>query len=85
MFPCLYKSVKELDMIRMNGDGEDHYCTISSMFRVRVYIHRFPAPHLFYSVSAEVNLGPVPRQLRPEKHIRLDSPVSAWIEHGRPP
>lgn len=40
---------------------------------------------LFHSVSAEIDLAPIPGQLRPKKHVRLHPPVSAWIEHGRPP
>ena len=48
--------------------------------------HRQKIPiTLFYSLSAKVDLGPVARQFRTEKYIRLDSPVGAWIEHSRPP
>ena len=36
-------------------------------------------------LSAEVDLGPISRQFRPEKYIWLDSPISAWIEHARQP
>ena len=40
---------------------------------------------LLYLLSAKIDLGPVARQSRPEKYIRLDSPVGAGIEHSRPP
>ena len=67
-------------VLRIKDSGDYFIITLLSLS------HRQKIPiALFYSLSAKVDLRPVARQLRPEKYIRLDSPVGTWIKHSRPP